>query len=284
MAFRVCWKTMAAAAQAGMRVVGAGKDLEEAQTPLITHIAGQRIVVHAMAEREFSLADSTTGGANPLDLISFVAAIQSHKREGVFLVLVHGGKEYYPYPPPEMVRKCRFMVDMGADAVICCHSHGALPWEMYRGRPIAYGLGNLIFESASTRPTGWHEGYLVRLTIDDTAIGFEAIPYCQSREQIGARRLPEDAEKDFVAEMQQRNEDLQNSALLDDHWLRYCREQADRYLPQLFGYKPAMARFRRFLLNVLHSEEEFRRALNLVQCETHREVIITILRDRATRG
>ena len=61
-----------------------------------------------MAEREFSIADDKTPGANPLDLINFVNAIRQHKQQGIFIVLIHGGKEYYPYPSPEMVRTMPF--------------------------------------------------------------------------------------------------------------------------------------------------------------------------------
>ncbi len=49
-----------------------------------------------MAEREFSIADEKTPGANPLDVIDFVKAVRSYKKDGLFIVLMHGGKEYYP--------------------------------------------------------------------------------------------------------------------------------------------------------------------------------------------
>ena len=120
---------------AGLDVVGAGLDIEEAQTPLVTIINGQRIVIYSMAEHEYSIADSKTPGANPLDLINFVNAVRQYKQNGIFMVLIHGGSEHYPYPSPEMARRCRFMVDMGADAVICCHAHCPLPREIYNDRP-----------------------------------------------------------------------------------------------------------------------------------------------------
>ncbi len=57
-----------------------------------------------------------------------------------------------------MVKRCRFMVDMGADAVVCSHTHCPLPWEMYCDRPIVYGLGNLVFENSGERPDSWFQG------------------------------------------------------------------------------------------------------------------------------
>lgn len=276
-------ETIATATHAGLHVVGAGMDLEKAQTPFVTEIDGRRVVIYAMAEREFSAADANTAGANPLDLINFVHAVQTLKEDGLFVVLLHGGVEYYPYPPPQMVRRCRFMVDMGADAVICSHTHCALPWEVYRGRPIAYGMGNLAFLPPEPTSAEWYQGYLVRLTVEKTEIRFEAIPYSQYWGHTGARKLAGDAEKRFLAEMQQKQAGLQDAAILEQQWLDYCRQQSDTYLPQLFGYNRLMRKYRRFLLRALHSKQQLLGALNMVQCDSQREMIAGILKDRSNQ-
>ncbi|MHC1725286.1 MAG: CapA family protein [Syntrophobacteraceae bacterium] len=277
-------ETMTLVEQSGLQVLGAGMNLQEAEKPYIRNINGRRVVLYAMAEREFSVADSKMPGANPLDLIRLVQAVQSYKQDGIFIVLLHGGVECYPYPSPEMVRRCRFMVDMGADAVICCHAHRPLPWELYKGRPIAYGMGNLVFEPPPTPAAGWqegwYEGYLVRLTLNDSEILFESIPYSQSRTHLGVRKLLGDDEKRFFCEMQRRNDLLLNGAFLEEQWLDYCRRQADVTLAGLLGYNRLMWRFRKFFLNFLHSEKQMLCALNNVQCESHHEVISTLLRDR----
>jgi poly-gamma-glutamate synthesis protein (capsule biosynthesis protein) len=137
--------------EAGLSVVGAGDNIDEAKAPFVTHLEGQRVVVYSMAEREYSIADERTPGANPLDLIRCVQAIQSHKKGGVFIVLIHGGLEFYSFPSPELVRRCRFLVEMGADDVVCSHTHCPLPWEFHANRPIVYGLGNLVFEAEKFR-------------------------------------------------------------------------------------------------------------------------------------
>ena len=208
-------ETIATAYRAGLHVVGAGMNIEEARKPFVSNVLGRRVVVYAVAEREFSAADSHMPGANPLDLIGFVQAVQSYKEDGLFVVLLHGGMEYYPYPPPEMVRTCRFMVEMGADAVICSHAHCSLPWEMYRGRPIAYGMGNLVLRAPAAPPAGWYQGYLARLTVENAGISFEAIPHCQSASQLGAKRLVGDDGERFLAEMKTRNDRLCDSAYLE---------------------------------------------------------------------
>jgi poly-gamma-glutamate synthesis protein (capsule biosynthesis protein) len=270
--------TISAVRGEGLGVVGAGATIREARTPFIREVLGQRIVIYAMAEREFSAADKTRGGSNPLDMIGFVEALRVHKKQGPFIVLLHGGKEFYPYPSPEMVRRCRFMIDQGADAVVCCHSHCPLPWEIYSGRPIVYGLGNLIFEPFREMPNAWFEGYLASLTVGENGIRFEPIPYLQSKGEAGARKMLSEARRAFVAEMEKRGAQIAEPGFIEARWAEYCREARGSYLSMLFGYNRIMRKMRGFLLKVLHGKEERLRALNLVQCETHREVLEEILK------
>lgn len=264
---------------AGLSVVGAGENIEEARQPFVREIGGKRIVIYAVAEREFSIADEKTAGANPMDLISFLYAIQEYKEHGVFVVLVHGGKEYYSYPSPEMVRRCHFMVDMGADAVICCHAHCPLPWEIYAGRPIVYGMGNLIFETERKKPATWNEGYLVKLKINSDRIDFEVIPYIQSRDESGAQRMGLAESKLFFEKMQRKTDEVKNTALLIERWRRYCYEQKDKYLIVLFAYNRLMRKIGKALVKILHPRMEILRSLLLVQCETHREILTTLFKD-----
>jgi poly-gamma-glutamate capsule biosynthesis protein CapA/YwtB (metallophosphatase superfamily) len=266
--------------RAGLSIVGAGMNIAEAQRPFVTQISGQRIVLFAMAEHEFSEADEKTPGANPLDLINFVNAVRLYKLQGFFIVLVHGGQEYYPYPSPEMIRRCRFMVDMGADAVICCHTHCALPWEIHSNRPIIYGLGNLVFESPCKEPESWYEGYLARLTIEAGQVHFEAIPYTQFKNhQLGARMMDQDARNLFFADMNEKNSKVNDNAFISDKWLNHCRQQRHTYLASLFGYNRLIHRMRNLLLRTLYSKKDILRALHLVHCETHQEVLNTIFKE-----
>lgn len=269
-------KTIQTIKKAGLDHVGAGMNIEEAARPLIRDINGERIVTYSMAEREFSIADRSTAGANPLDLINAVNKIKKYKQHGIFILLIHGGKEFYPYPSPEMVRRCRFMVDMGADAVVCCHTHCPLPWEIYAGRPIVYGLGNLIFEPINDALPSWREGYLAKLTVNNKEIRFEAIPYFQSKGIPGARKMDDASEKDFFRNMEKKSGQLKCEEFLRDQWATYCHQNREAYLGMLFGYNKPMRRLQRLLLPLLHSREEMLRALVLVQCETHREILNTI--------
>jgi hypothetical protein len=265
--------------EAGIALVGVGMTLREAQTPYVAEVGNQRVVFYSMAEREFSLADHDMAGANPLDIIDFVRAIEQNKKNGIFITLIHGGKEFYPYPSPEMIKRCRFMIDMGADAVVCCHAHCPLPWELYKGKPIVYGLGNLIFEPAWRQPEEWYEGYLASLTFCEGDVAFEPIPYIQSFQIPGARRMTKDRRESFLAGMQKKGSRFDEGDFLDRHWEDYCLRQKEAYLLGLFAYRRPLLRLRKALKPLLHSEESILRALLLAQCETHREILATILKE-----
>jgi hypothetical protein len=265
--------------EAGLSFVGAGSNIEEARKPFIKEIKGRRIVIFSMAEHEFNIANKKTPGANPLDLIDFVNAIRLYKQQGIFIVLIHGGNEHYPYPSPEMVRRCHFMVSMGADAVICCHTHCPLPWEIYNDRPIVYGLGNLIFEGSLKQPDGWHEGYLARLTIEDRQVRLDTIPYFQSQARLGAQKMDENACRLFFDKMQKKTDQIKDNEFLEDQWVKYCRQHKEKYLVELFGYNRLMCKASSLLLKALHSKKEMLRALHLVQCEAHQEILHTVFRD-----
>ncbi len=265
--------------EAGIDCVGAGPNIEEANKPFIQEINDIRLVIYSMAEREYSVANKQAAGANPLDLINFVNAVRQYKKQGLFIVLIHGGQEFYPYPSPEMIRRCRFMVDMGADAVICCHTHCPLPWEIYAERPIIYGLGNMIFEPFWEAQPSWHEGYLAKLTIDDMHIHFEAIPYFQYKAVTGAQKMNNAAKNSFFDDMRKKGAQIKDDVFIANQWTKYCQQRKDTYLSMLFGYNKTMRKLRRLLLPLLHSQEERHRALLIVQCETHREILNTIFKN-----
>jgi poly-gamma-glutamate capsule biosynthesis protein CapA/YwtB (metallophosphatase superfamily) len=276
-------ETIDAIHKVGVSPLGAGKSIREAEAPVIRQIQGRRVVIYSMAEREFSIADETIAGSNPLDLISFVRAVREHKQGGIFITLIHGGREFYPYPTPETVRRCRFMVEMGADAVICCHTHCPLPWEIYAECPIVYGLGNLIFEWDDTDTDSWNEGYLVELQIEGGKINLETIPYFQSSGFTGARRMGEAETEQFKSKLVERGRTIGNSAMLNDKWVEFCRQKKTTYLTKLFGYNRIMRKLRRVLLPAIHRREDLLQSLLLVQTETHREMLETLFREERLR-
>ncbi len=57
----------------------------------------------------------------------------------------HWGVELSNYPETWQSKLAHFAIDRGADVVVGHHPHVLQGSEIYRGRPIAYSLGNFIF-------------------------------------------------------------------------------------------------------------------------------------------
>src|ERR1039458_7494152 len=140
--------TLAICTQAGIQTVGAGPNLDAARRILIRDLGGLRVGLLAVAEHEFSIATQHSPGANPLDLIDFVRNVTSHRDKFDYLiVLLHGGDEFL-VPSPRIQNTCRFMVEIGANAVIVQHPHVLGGYEDYRGGHIVYGQGALLMDEA----------------------------------------------------------------------------------------------------------------------------------------
>ncbi len=76
-----------------------------------------------------------------------LAQIARAKQEGrVPIVFAHWGVEYAPASPARVVALAHRFVEAGAGAVIGAHPHVVENSEVYRGAPIYYSLGNLIFD------------------------------------------------------------------------------------------------------------------------------------------
>ncbi len=84
---------------------------------------------------------------NPLDRDQAKEAISGAKEASdAVVVFMHWGNEYQATPSSAQTELAHWLVDQGADAVIGAHPHWMQSVESYRGRPIAYSLGNFIFD------------------------------------------------------------------------------------------------------------------------------------------
>ena len=93
--------------------------------------------------------------AEPTDLASLVAAVQDARRGAVAVVV-----SLHAHEPgnridevPDLLRTiAHAAIDAGADAVSGHGPHRLRGVEMYRGKPIFYSLGNLVFADRSIHP------------------------------------------------------------------------------------------------------------------------------------
>jgi len=262
---------------AGIDYVGGGNTLTEAGSYLTKEILGKRFVFINMCEREWSIASSANGGANQIDTISLFYQIQEAKKTSDYIIAIfHGGKELYNLPTPRMQRLYRYAIDLGADAVINHHQHCFTGYEVYKQKPIFYGIGNLCFDKGENHPKGWNYGFMVGLKFDET-ISFELYPYHQCDKTPGVHMLKEQGE--FRKKLVELNSIINNPVQLN----KYYEEVITSSIPHVKSLlEPYWGRWFRGLVRklggpYLQTIEGYRYILANLQCETHQDIVIKSL-------
>lgn len=133
--------------EAGIKSCGAGNNLQEAAGPVSLHEDGQEYMFLAFGWKAIQCiaATSSNPGVNPLcpkHLFANVKRVRINHPEARIIVLVHWNYNLEIYPQPAHRQLAFAAIDQGADAIIGHHSHCVQGIELYRGRPVVYGLGN----------------------------------------------------------------------------------------------------------------------------------------------
>ena len=130
-------------------VVGGGCDLQEAAKPMmLTDVDGitYRILAFGWENIQCIPATKSKQGVNPYTKGNVLRCVESALRNNEPIVcFFHWNYELEAYPQPYDRQLAMELIDMGVCAVIGCHAHRTQPVEFYKGRPIVYGLGNLLF-------------------------------------------------------------------------------------------------------------------------------------------
>ncbi len=150
--------TVAAIAAVGIQGVGAGADLPTARHHAVVSARGDhRALVGSVAMKSAGVPESWGArydrpgvwlirDPSLRDVADEVAAqVLAHKRDGdVAIVSVHWGSNWgYALAQSEIAFAHR-LIDAGIDIVHGHSSHHPRPIELYRGKPILYGCGDVI--------------------------------------------------------------------------------------------------------------------------------------------
>ncbi|NTW14635.1 MAG: CapA family protein [Candidatus Moranbacteria bacterium] len=159
--------------RAGIGHVGAGMNLTEARKPVWRMIKGKRFAF--LAYGNYSSATADRYGVAYRDPSYVVADIRSAKKMGADYVVVnfHWGAERAKSPSLSDKGIAHAAVDAGADIVVGHHPHVLQPVEIYRGKIIAYSLGNFVF--GGNRNPG-KDSALLEVTVTDSYIDYRLVP------------------------------------------------------------------------------------------------------------
>jgi poly-gamma-glutamate capsule biosynthesis protein CapA/YwtB (metallophosphatase superfamily) len=159
--------------EAGIDTVGAGRNLAEARRPAIVMLGrDHRVLVVAVGSVTSGCPSAWAAGPSQpgIELLpdlaeataqELAARVARHRRPGdVAVVSIHWGSNWGYEVAPEMVRFARALIDGGIDVVHGHSSHHIRPIEVYRGKLILYGAGDLITDYEGIEASGPYRGEL----------------------------------------------------------------------------------------------------------------------------
>ena len=156
----------------GIKHVGAGANIDSARSPVIVERKGLRVgflgYMDSISTTNLYFAKARKAGPAVLNRGYLVEDIGKLKAKCDFVVInIHWGVEKSRTPLQRQIELAHAAIDAGADLIIGHHPHVLQGIEVYRGKVIAYSLGNFLFGGSSREsyPTA-----LLKVTIPVRAI------------------------------------------------------------------------------------------------------------------
>ncbi|HOJ10479.1 MAG TPA: CapA family protein [Clostridiales bacterium] len=260
--------------------VGVGENIDKAREGVTITIKGHIISVISFAEHEFSIARDNQCGANPYDpLTSFDDVKRIAERSDYVIVLFHGGKEHYRYPTVEQKRICNKFLSVGANIVVCQHSHCIGAAENINGGVAVYGQGNFIFNLCDDER--WKSSLLIEIELCElSSISYIPIVKCGATIRIAN----EEEAIHIIDGFESRCKEILEEGFLEKNQKIAAKRAANYYLKKLHGAgfffrvldKILSGRIIRYIYRHSSIRAEL---LNCIECETHREFITDYLRN-----
>jgi poly-gamma-glutamate synthesis protein (capsule biosynthesis protein) len=169
--------TLTALDEDGILFTGAGMNIDDARSPALLKIKDKTLAFLSYSltfPLEFFASENRPGTAPGYS--DFVKTDIEKIRPLADLVIVsfHWGAELMTAAKDYQVELGRQAIDWGADLVLGHHPHVLQELEIYKGRLIAYSLGNFVFGSESNRT---NTSMILLLTFQDNKlVRAEAVP------------------------------------------------------------------------------------------------------------
>ena len=133
--------------EAGIYHAGAGRNLAEALQPAFVPV--KNVTVGLVSFCYGPPAGRSSPGAAFYDHKLMRKTLMAARKEAdLVIAALHDGLEYSDVPPSRTRDRFRFLAENGADIVVGHHPHVLQGLEWYKGVPIVYSLGDLLFHNS----------------------------------------------------------------------------------------------------------------------------------------
>ena len=264
--------------------VGAGVTLSGASKIFIKEFDQLTIAFVNIAENEWSNADETHGGANPMNIIANTRSINEAKKlADIVILIIHGGHELYHFPSPRMVEQYRFYADQGASVIVSHHSHYISGYEIYNGVPVFYGLGNFLFHD-TTNLKGWYLGLLLSLQVNHKKeITWELHPFKQCSGILTVELLEEEEKVNIENEINDINSIIADPEKLKEEFNALVETQKKIVLSlfstsYFLNHRYFRSAIRKSGIEHLFlRREQLKSILNYSRCESHKDITFKVI-------
>lgn len=269
-----------------IKYIGVGKKKSEIIKNCVIKIKEKKVAIYNCCENEFSVATDEHPGANGCDLLILMDDIRKLKEENDYLIVIyHGGKEFYRYPSPYLRDICKKMIDCGADFITCQQSHCIGSYEIYKDRHIVYGQGNFIFNGYGIIDNEenneyWNTSIIVDIEVKEK-LEVKYIPIVKTKN--GTRLANEDENQKILNKFNERSEEIKEDKFVNMEYSRLAKKFLNSYLQVCHGKNFLFRAINKLcfhrLTRKLYNEKSLLAILNVLQCETHRELFIEALKE-----
>jgi Bacterial capsule synthesis protein PGA_cap len=147
--------------------VGVGKPNSKICAPsFFSVLGGKKIALLAISDVGPAAGSEIAAASDRVRLSDAIASARS--RANLVVCLVHWGIENSENITDEQRELARWLVNRGVDLVVGSHPHCVQPLDFYHGCPIAYSLGNLVFDGAPS-VASWNRGALLEIGLNENA-------------------------------------------------------------------------------------------------------------------
>ncbi|UUZ80024.1 CapA family protein [Paenibacillus sp. P26] len=184
----------------GIPRVGAGHNSDEAYKYVLLERGGMKIAflgfTRVVPETSWYAGKSKPGLAETYSTKQALDAIAKARADAdLVVVIAHWGEERKDIPNNVQTTLAHQYIDQGADLVVASHPHVLQGFEQYKGKWIAYSLGNFIFTTNDVQKT-WESMILQASCTKDKACDLSVVPILTKGAQP-VRMPDEDATKLF---------------------------------------------------------------------------------------
>lgn len=134
----------------GIKHLGAGKDYQQANRPLLMDVNGHKVallasvMIYSASTEKATRKSAGVADYSPSKLIKTIKKLRAQGYQ--VIVTIHWGIEYCFYPIPYQRQQAQQMIDAGASVILGHGPHFPQGIETYHGGEIVHSLGNFIFD------------------------------------------------------------------------------------------------------------------------------------------